>query len=152
MMHRGPVRSAHITSLNLKALAAHFELYKAIMFQPSPLTRADREALAVAVSRANSCEYCTAHHGAALRQLCAESTLPKVVFDWAARLARNPETASPDDVATLRAAGLDDRAILDASLTVAYFSYANRLVMAVGLALEPDFAETCRPQLDPGSV
>jgi alkylhydroperoxidase family enzyme len=34
----------------------------------------------------------------------------------------------------LRAAGLTDRAILDAVLTIAYFSYANRLVMGLGLA------------------
>jgi uncharacterized peroxidase-related enzyme len=69
------------------------------------------------------------------------------VFDWAARLARAPESVSEADVAMLRAAGLSDRAILDAVLTVAYFSYANRLVMALGLRLEPDFEATCRPEL-----
>ncbi len=52
---RGGVAQIHqAQSLNPKALAAHFELYKTIMFQASPLTRADREALAVVVSRANS--------------------------------------------------------------------------------------------------
>ena len=150
---RGGVAHIHqAQSLNPKVLATHFELYKAVMFQPSPLSRADREALAVAVSRANSCAYCVAHHGDALRQLRAESTLPQVVFDWAARLARNPEAASPDDIAALRDAGLTDRAILDAVLTVAYFSYANRLVLALGLALESGFEATCRPELDGDSV
>ena len=42
---------------------------------------------------------------------------------------------------------LSDRAILDAVLTVAYFSFANRLVMGLGLALEPGFEETCRPEI-----
>src|ERR671918_2596365 len=84
---RGGVAQIHqAQSLNPKVLAAHFEHYKAIMFQPSPLSRADREALAVAVSRANSCSYCAAHHGAALHQLGVQSTLPPMVFDWAARL------------------------------------------------------------------
>lgn len=96
------------------------------MLQPSPLSRADREALAVAVSRANSCEYCAAHHGATLNQLGASSSLPSEVFAWAARLARTPETASAADIAMLRGAGL-----LDAVLTVAYFSFANRLVMVL---------------------
>lgn len=146
---RGGVAQIHqAQSLNPKVLATHFELYKAVMFQPSALSRADREALAVAVSRANACEYCTAHHGAALRQLGDQSSLPQAVLDWAGRLARRPETASAADIAALRAAGLTDRAILDAVLTVAYFSYANRLVMALGLAIEPGFESTCRPQLD----
>lgn len=146
---RGGVARIHqAQSLNPKALAAHFELYKALMFQPSPLTRADREALAVAVSRANSCEYCSAHHGFALAQLGSTSSLPQAVFEWAGRLARTPEQASAADVAMLREAGLSDRAILDAVLTVAYFSYANRLVMALGLALESGFEATCRPDLN----
>ena len=145
---RGGVAQIHqAQSLNPRVLATHFELYKAVMFQPSPLSRADREALAVAVSRANDCGYCAAHHGAALRQLGVESSLPAQVFDWATRLARAPESVSEADILMLRAAGLSDRAILDAVLTVAYFSYANRLVMALGLTLEPDFEATCRPEL-----
>lgn len=145
---RGGVAQIHqAQSLNPRVLATHFELYKAVMFQPSPLSRADREALAVAVSRANSCAYCVAHHGTALSQLGASSTLPPQVFDWAARLARTPEAVSEADITMLREAGLSDRAILDAVLTVAYFSYANRLVMGLGLALEPGFEATCRPEL-----
>jgi AhpD family alkylhydroperoxidase len=148
---RGGIAQIHqAQSLNPRALGTHFELYKAIMFQPSPLTRADREALAVAVSRANACEYCAAHHGSALAQLGTASTLPPPVFDWAARLARTPEQTGPADVEALRDAGLTDRAILDAVLTVAYFSYANRLVMGLGLTLEPGFEATCKPALETG--
>ena len=44
-------------SLNHNALAAHVRLYRTIMFGESPLTRADREALAVAVSAVNDCHY-----------------------------------------------------------------------------------------------
>jgi AhpD family alkylhydroperoxidase len=148
---RGGIAQIHqAQSLNPKALGTHFELYKAIMFQPSPLSRADREALAVAVSRANGCEYCAAHHGSALAQLGTASTLPPAVFEWAARLARTPELTAPADIQALRDAGLTDRAILDAVLTVAYFSYANRLVMGLGLALEPGFEATCRPVMHTG--
>lgn len=138
-------------SLNPRVMAAHFELYKALMFQPSPLSRADRETLAVAVSRANACEYCAAHHGAALEQLSTSATLPTPVLAWATRLARAPETTTAADIAMLREAGLSDRAILDAVLTVAYFSFANRLVMGLGLALEAGFEATCRPDIEPSS-
>lgn len=147
---RGGVADIHqVQSLNPKALAAHFELYKAIMFQASPLSRAQREALAVAVSQANRCEYCVTHHSTALAQLpAAEAPLDARVIAWAQRLARSPEASSERDLETLREAGLDDRAILDAILTVAYFSYVNRLVLATGLRVEADYDRTCRPAIE----
>lgn len=142
---RGGVADIHqAQSLNPRALATHFEHYKAIMFQPSPLSRTRREALAVAVSDVNGCAYCVSHHGAALAQLPAEVVDPRLTA-WARRVARTPERCSASDIEELRALGLDDRAILDAILTVAYFSFANRLVLATGLSLEPGFDATCRP-------
>jgi uncharacterized peroxidase-related enzyme len=44
-------------SLNPRVLAASMGLYKAIMFGASELSRAERELLAVVVSRANDCHY-----------------------------------------------------------------------------------------------
>jgi alkylhydroperoxidase family enzyme len=44
-------------SLNPQALQAHLTLYRTIMFGHSPLTRSEREAIAVAVSAANDCHY-----------------------------------------------------------------------------------------------
>jgi alkylhydroperoxidase family enzyme len=44
-------------SLNPDALAAHVRLYRTIMFGDSPLTRTEREAIAVAVSAVNDCHY-----------------------------------------------------------------------------------------------
>ena len=46
-----------LQSLNPAVLAASTELYKAIMFGPSPLSRVEREAIAVTVSRVNECFY-----------------------------------------------------------------------------------------------
>lgn len=46
-----------LQSLNPAVLAASIELYKAIMFGPSPLSRVEREAIAVTVSRVNECFY-----------------------------------------------------------------------------------------------
>jgi uncharacterized peroxidase-related enzyme len=44
-------------SLRPNVLAASIQLYREIMFGPSPLSRAERELLAVVVSRANECHY-----------------------------------------------------------------------------------------------
>ncbi len=44
-------------SLNSAALLAHNTLYRTIMFGESPLTRAEREVMAVAVSAVNDCHY-----------------------------------------------------------------------------------------------
>jgi uncharacterized peroxidase-related enzyme len=44
-------------SLNPNVLAASMGLYRAIMFGPSELLRAERELLAVVVSCANDCHY-----------------------------------------------------------------------------------------------
>jgi alkylhydroperoxidase family enzyme len=42
------------------------------------------------------------------------------------------------DVEDLRAAGFDDRAILDAIQVVSYFNYINRLADAVHVDVEPE--------------
>jgi alkylhydroperoxidase family enzyme len=51
---------AHIlraSSLNPPVLHAHYELYRAIMYGPSPLTRVQREMIATVVSLLNQCHY-----------------------------------------------------------------------------------------------
>lgn len=65
---RGKLAEVHkIQSLNPETIQSHMELYLDIMFRASPLNRATRELIAVIVSRTNSCEYCVAHHAAALQ-------------------------------------------------------------------------------------
>jgi alkylhydroperoxidase family enzyme len=47
----------HIMSLNPRILKATMDQYKAILFMPSPLTRAQREMLATVVSAEVGCHY-----------------------------------------------------------------------------------------------
>ena len=58
-----------VHSLNPDTLRTHFEMYTAAMHKPSPLSRAEREMVAVAVSRLNGCRYCLQHHHAGLVRL-----------------------------------------------------------------------------------
>lgn len=157
---RGGVADIHrAQSLNVAAMKAHLDLYRAIVFQRSSLGRIDRERIAVVVSQSNACSYCIAHHAEALRALRESSevidrlsrgeipsTLPereRLLLRWAVRGAREPALATQRDIEELRGAGYDDRAIADAALTVAYFSLVNRLVLLLGVELESDFAHTC---------
>ncbi len=46
-----------VHSLNPAALRAHYDLYRALMFGRSELTRAQREMIAAVVSAENECHY-----------------------------------------------------------------------------------------------
>lgn len=52
-----------------RGVRAHFDLYNGLMLDEDlPLSRLEREVIAVAVSEANTCGYCVAHHSEALAQ------------------------------------------------------------------------------------
>jgi uncharacterized peroxidase-related enzyme len=157
---RGRVAAVHrAQSLHPRALRAHLDLYKAVVLGPGSLSRVDRERIAVVVSFHNGCEYCIRHHGEALRQLgdapevaadLERGVVPisldearRALLEWAAKGTATPARSSPDAVRRLRELGWDDRAILDATLTVAYFNFVNRLVLLLGVELEEGFEATC---------
>ena len=52
---RTPANIVRIAGLNPKAMQAHVDLYRSIMFQKSPLSRAQREMIATVVSSINKC-------------------------------------------------------------------------------------------------
>jgi uncharacterized peroxidase-related enzyme len=134
-----------------QALLDHLRLYRELMFGESGLTRAEREMLAVAVSVENECRYWIQQHGEVLRLLTLDDALldallrdpasaplprrPRALVDYALKLTRQPQSITADDVAELRAVGLDDRSIHDAASVIAYYNYVNR--MASGLGIEP---------------
>jgi uncharacterized peroxidase-related enzyme len=59
------------------------------------------------------------------------------LLDYALALTRRPGTIREEDLAALRAAGLDDGEILDAAHVAAYYAYANRIASGLGLQTEP---------------
>lgn len=54
---RIPANIVRIAGPNPKALEYHIQLYRSIMFARSPLTRHQREMIAVVVSALNECHY-----------------------------------------------------------------------------------------------
>jgi uncharacterized peroxidase-related enzyme len=73
---------------------------------------------------------------AALRRDYREADLPpadRAMLDFAVRLTTQPARMTPDDLRRLRAAGFDDRAILQITLIAAWFNYINRVADALGV-------------------
>lgn len=131
------------------------ELAQAVLRGPSSLSEAERELLAVAVSAANGCAYCTRSHGAAARVLWGvraawvdaviagglppDDKLASLV-SLARELAASVHGASPEAVARARDAGASDRDLHDTVLVAAAFSLYNRYVDGLG-APEPADAQ-----------
>ncbi len=140
-----------VHSLHPSAMAAHLDLYTAIMFGPSGLSREEREATATAVSAANRCPYCVAHHAEALqhywkdrervRNFVAQphsASLPprlRALVDYALKLTERPAEMEERDVETLRGHGLSDDDILLVNLIASYFNFVNRIALGLGVEL-----------------
>ena len=78
--------------------------------------------------------------GPADRALCAH----------AEKLSLRPGEMREADLRPLREAGLDDRAIHDATQVIAYFNYINRVADGLGVDLEPEMPPNPRAGADAG--
>lgn len=141
-----------VQSLHPESIGAHLALYQEVHFGEGPLSRRERELVATVVSRANDCAYCLTHFADAFGRHAKEPGLQmliatdytkadlskreRAIADHAVKLTRTPGEATPDDVEVLRRAGLDDRAIVDLTLLVAYFNFVNRVASGLGVSLE----------------
>ena len=66
----------------------------------------------------------------------ALSPRERALLRYADRLTLEPAAISAADVAQLRNAGLDDRAIHDACAIVSYYAFVNRIADGLGVELE----------------
>jgi alkylhydroperoxidase family enzyme len=58
------------------------------------------------------------------------------MVDYVVKLTRDATKISPHDHERLRAAGFDDRGILQISLIASWFNYINRVADALGVGRE----------------
>ena len=140
-----------VQGLNAGALDAHLALYMQLMFGRSKLSRAEREAIGVAVSAANRCEYCINHHVVALRQYEKDDGLIEQIINgdgyddlpdrlrsmltYSRKLTTTPHEMCEDNIEEMRSAGLEDDEVLDVALITAYFNFVNRLAVGLGVEL-----------------
>lgn len=138
------------------ALASLHQLYRALMADPAPLTRAQAELIAVVVSATNGCGYCVAHHGPKLAAALGDEALARavamdyrdanlvardrVLLDYAVALTCEPSERKREDVERVREYGFGDEAIVRATAIASYYNLANRLASTLGVELEPGVA------------
>ena len=57
----------------------------------------------------------------------------RVMLDYVVQLTRDATKITPENHAALRAAGFDDRGILQITLIAAWFNYINKVADALGV-------------------
>ena len=146
-------------SLRPHSMEGHMTLYKYVLHHPrNSLPKWYLEALGVYVSELNDCGYCREHHLAGMLRLIddekqraavasafADGALESVFdaqqlagFSYAAKLTAKPAAVSAEDIDELRSAGFDDGEILEVNQVCAYFAYANRMVLGLGVSTDGD--------------
>jgi uncharacterized peroxidase-related enzyme len=119
------------------------------------LTRAEREAIVVAVSAENRCQYCMTAHGAALRVLGKDPILAeqiannwrtadltprlRTILSFASRVNEPGFAASDEEIEQLRAAGLSDDDIWDVAAIASFFGFSNRMAGLMDMRPNPEF-------------
>ena len=146
-------------SLRPHSLQGHMTLYKYVLHHPrNALPKAYLEAIGVYVSSLNKCDYCVEHHFAGMARLLGDperadairqalqNRRPEDAFDagelaglnYANKLTLAADQVTEADIETMRQAGLDDGQILEINQVAAYFSYANRTVLGLGINTKDD--------------
>jgi len=146
-------------SLRPHTMEGHMALYKHVLHHTrNTLPKVFLETVGVYVSSLNNCAYCVEHHFAGMTRLLGdnerallirealESRQPEDAFSgpelaalqYAEQLAVRADTISESDIEGLRAAGLNDGQILEVNQVVAYFCYANRTVLGLGINTDGD--------------
>jgi uncharacterized peroxidase-related enzyme len=150
---RGAIAEVHkIQSLNPRSIVNHMDLYMTLMYGKSPIKRVVREMMAVVVSKANNCEYCQVHHVEAMNHYWKDdektesfrkdyksvelTEMNSLLCEFAHEHTVNPSSDKEELIFKLKDLGIDDKAILDATMIIAYFNFVNRIVLGLKVGLE----------------
>jgi uncharacterized peroxidase-related enzyme len=146
-------------SLRPHSMDGHMALYKNVLHHSSnSVPKWFLETLGILVSHINACSYCVEHHFAGLQRLLEDEArgtairkaLEERQFDrlfdarertaltYAVKLTESAASVDQSDVSAMREAGFDDGQILEINQVVAYFAYANRTVLGLGVNTDGD--------------
>ncbi len=146
------ILTAH--SLRPHTLEGHLALYKNTLHHgANTLTKSFLETVGVYVSALNGCRYCVDHHFSGLKRLLQDDELAErmrkalegnvlehafnlreqVALRYVRTLTQSPRALVEQDIHEMRQAGFDDGQILEINQVAAYFSYANRTVLGLGV-------------------
>jgi uncharacterized peroxidase-related enzyme len=135
-----------------EALYHAFGTFGALMSPELPLTRRQHEMITTMVSVTNRCVYWIESHAEFLRRVTLDKELvealekdyatapitpqERVMVDYVVKLTKDATRVWKDDIEGLRAAGFDDRGILQITLIASWFNYINRVADALGVGRE----------------
>ena len=146
-------------SLRPHTLEGHMTLYKNVLHHPrNAVPKWFLETVGIYTSMLNECDYCVEHHYAGLTRLLGNEERPKSIrtalesdhwgqiferketaaLDYVRKLTESPASVQHIDVQTLRQAGWEDGEILEINQATAYFGYANRTVLGLGVNTDGD--------------
>ena len=146
-------------SLRPHSMEGHMALYKYVLHHPrNTLPKSYLETIGVWVSLLNECRYCVEHHfgglsrlleddarAAAIRESMEQRNLAQAFeardlagLEYAEKLTMNAAGVAKEDIENMRSAGFDDGQILEINQVTAYFAYANRMVLGLGINSEGD--------------
>lgn len=137
----------------------HFRAFMAyhdvLMKAPGGLSRAEREAIVVAVSSENRCQYCMTAHGAALRILGKDPIVAeqiannwrtadlsprwRAMLEFASHVNEPGFAAGETEIEALRAAGFADDDIWDVAAIAAFFGFSNRMAGLMDMRPNAEF-------------
>lgn len=153
-----------VHSLRPASLEGHMALYKNVLHHSANQTpKWMLEAVGVYVSMINRCAYCVDHHYEGLRRLIDDdekaggikgalssalesesiessylSAKEVAMLNYARNLTAAPASITKTHIDALRAGGVEDGEILEINQVAAYFAYANRTVLGLGVTPEGD--------------
>ncbi len=148
-----------VHGLRPHSLQGHMTLYKNVLHHSeNQLPPWLLETIALYVSILNHCRYCIEHHFEGLKRLLDDETrcnairqaleaeMPELVLDerstallmYTQVLTKTPWDVDETHIQQLRQAGYDDGQILEGNQVIAYFAYANRTAMGLGVSAEDE--------------
>ena len=140
-------------------MEGHMALYKNVLHHTgNSIPKYFLETIGVWVSMLNHCNYCVEHHFSGLKRLIESekfqairdalesdsvegmpfSIAETLALEYARTLTLSPPNLEVDSIAGLQGAGYSDGEILEINQVVAYFNYANRTVLGLGLSTKGD--------------
>lgn len=141
------------------SMEGHMALYKYVLHHPrNSIAKWFLEAIGVYTSLLNQCQYCVEHHFEGMARLLGdesrakairkalEQKAPQQVFAqkqtaallYAQKLTLQIGAMQQADVQAMLEAGWDDGEVLEINQVTAYFNYANRTVLGLGINTSGD--------------
>jgi len=145
-------------SLRPHSMQGHMTIYKYVLHHPkNTIDKWFLECIGVYVSILNQCDYCVEHHFSGMTRLIGDKKRADAIkeelisgihyvleqkqitaLDYAKTLTLNPVALNSETIDSMRDLGWDDGEILEINQVAAYFNYANRTVLRLGVNTNGD--------------